>query len=162
MPRAGFLIVGIVAGDFLNYFGHVARHRYDFLWQFHAVHHSQRELNFFSNDRFHEIDTFADMMIRIFPLALLSPRFLDLGIYYTVSLVLFRLQHCPIRTNYGWLRYILVTPQSHRIHHASEARQQNSNFGSFFSIWDHIFGTQYESYDEYAENLGLKDLSFPI
>ena len=162
MPRAMLLIVGILAGDFLAYVSHIARHRFDFLWNFHAVHHSQRELNLFTQHRFHDLDTFADMAIRTLPLMILTPGLVVAGVYNTVALVHFRLYHCPIRTNYGPLRYILVTPQSHRIHHASDPRLQNSNFGIFFSVWDHIFGTQHRSYDEYEAPLGLQDSAFPV
>jgi sterol desaturase/sphingolipid hydroxylase (fatty acid hydroxylase superfamily) len=161
MPRVMLVIVGIVAGDFLAYASHIARHRFDFLWNFHAVHHSQRELNLFTQHRFHDVDTIADLVIRTLPLMLLTPDLVVIGVYNTVALIHFRLYHSPIRSNYGPLRYILVTPQSHRIHHASDPRLQNSNFGIFFSLWDHIFGTQHRAYDQYDAPLGLQDSSFP-
>ena len=161
MPRAMLLILGILTGDFLAYGSHIARHRFDFLWNFHAVHHSQRELNLFTQHRFHDLDTFADMAIRTLPLMILTPGLVVVGVYNTVALIHFRLYHCPIRSNYGPLRYILVTPQSHRIHHASDPRLQNTNFGIFFSVWDHIFGTQHRSYDQYETQLGLEDSMFP-
>ncbi len=162
MPRAMLLVVGILAGDFLAYGSHIARHRFDFLWNFHAVHHSQKELNLFTQHRFHDLDTFADLAIRTLPLMLLTPGLVVIGVYNAVALIHFRLYHCPIRSNYGPLRYILVTPQSHRIHHASDPRLQNTNFGIFFSVWDHIFGTQHRSYDRYETQLGLQDSTFPV
>ncbi len=102
------------------------------------------------------------MAIRTLPVLILTPGLVVVGVYNTVALIHFRLYHCPIRSNYGPLRYILVTPQSHRIHHASDPRLQNSNFGIFFSVWDHIFGTQHRSYDEYEVQLGLQDVAFPV
>jgi len=162
MPRALLWVIGILVGDFLAYLSHIARHRFDWLWNFHAVHHSQRELNFFTQHRFHDVDTLANLMLTILPLVLISPSVLEVGIYNTIALIHFRLYHCPIRSNYGALRYILVTPQSHRIHHASAPRLQKSNFGIFFSIWDHIFGTQYSSYGDFPDQLGLLDRRFPV
>jgi sterol desaturase/sphingolipid hydroxylase (fatty acid hydroxylase superfamily) len=162
LPRATLLIAGILAGDFLAYGSHIARHRFDFLWNFHAVHHSQKELNLFTQHRFHDLDTFVDLAIRTLPLMLLTPGLVVFGVFNTVALIHFRLYHCPIRSNYGPLRYILVTPQSHRIHHASDPRLQNSNFGIFFSVWDHIFGTQHRAYDQYEIPLGLQDSMFPV
>jgi sterol desaturase/sphingolipid hydroxylase (fatty acid hydroxylase superfamily) len=47
------------------------------------------------------------------------------------------------------VRYVLVTPQFHRVHHSIEPRHRDRNFGLTFSIWDHLFGTQYRGYDEY-------------
>ncbi len=154
--------LAFLIGDLLAYFSHRVRHRVDFFWRFHAVHHSQRELNFFTQHRFHDVDTIVDMTLRVFPLLLIQSSWLALGIFQTVSLAHFHLYHSRIRTNYGVLRYVLITPQSHRVHHARDYRQQNSNFGIFFSFWDHAFGTQYWNYDEYPEELGIEDGSFPL
>jgi sterol desaturase/sphingolipid hydroxylase (fatty acid hydroxylase superfamily) len=71
-----------------------------------------------------------------------------------------RFYHGNIRTNLGPLRYVLVTPQSHRIHHSIEPRHRDTNFGALFSIWDQMFGTQYRRYDEYPET-GIEDDAFP-
>jgi sterol desaturase/sphingolipid hydroxylase (fatty acid hydroxylase superfamily) len=161
-PRAFIWIVGLLAGDFLLYVTHAAQHRYDFLWNFHAIHHSQQEVNLFTQDRTHDIDLFISATAGILPLVLLSPRIPDLGIYYAVTLMYERLNHAPIRSNYGLLRYILVSPQSHRIHHASDFDRQNSNFGTLLNLWDRVFGTQYPSYDEYAEQFGIRDPVFPV
>src|SRR5713101_7346836 len=68
LPAVIAWIVAILAWDLLGYASHVARHRYDFLWRFHAIHHSQREMNFFTQHRFHDIDVLADQTIRTIPL----------------------------------------------------------------------------------------------
>ena len=149
----------ILAWDLIGYASHVARHRYDFLWRFHAIHHSQREMNFFTQHRFHDIDVIADQTLRTVPLLALNASFMTLGIFYVIALAHFRLYHSNIKSDYGVLRYVLVTPQSHRIHHArSPRRQLNSNFGAFFSLWDRAFGTaQYPNSDEYPDELGIDD-----
>ena len=71
-----------------------------------------------------------------------------------------RMYHSNIRTNLGWLRYIFVTPQSHRVHHSIEPRHHDTNFGLTFSLWDQLFGTQYRGYDEYPAT-GIDDEGFP-
>jgi len=58
------------------------------------------------------------------------------------------------------LHYILVTPQSHRVHHSVEERHFEKNFGSLFCIWDFIFRTQYWEFSEYPET-GINDPDFP-
>lgn len=68
--------------------------------------------------------------------------------------------HGNIRTNLGPLRYVLVTPQSHRVHHSIQPLHRDTNFGSIFSFWDRLFGTQYRGYDEYPET-GIDDEAFP-
>ena len=136
------LIAGILVGDFFSYWSHRLRHRCGILWNFHAIHHSQTKLNFFTKNRFHDLDTMIDLTLRILPLLILNASWTVLGIYYAISLAHFRLYHSGIRGNYGLLRYVVVTPQSHRIHHARAQRHRNCNYGTFFSIWDFAFGTQ--------------------
>jgi hypothetical protein len=68
--------------------------------------------------------------------------------------------HGNLRTNLGVLRYLLVTPQSHRVHHSTELRHRDRNFGVLFSVWDQLFGTQYRGFDEYPET-GVSDPTFP-
>lgn len=162
MPAPILWIVGILAGDVLAYWSHRLRHRFDILWNFHSIHHSQRELNFFTQNRFHDVDTAIDLVIRMLPLVILHASWTAIGVYAAISLAHFRLYHSKIRSNYGMLRYLLVTPQSHRIHHARDTQKLNCNFGSFFSIWDRAFGTQYPRSDEYPQELGIKDEGFPI
>jgi len=162
LPAVIAWTVAILAWDLIGYASHVARHRYDFLWRFHAIHHSQREMNFFTQHRFHDVDIIADQTLRTIPLLALNASFMTLGIFYVIALAHFRLYHSNIKSDYGMLRYVLVTPQSHRIHHAREPRQLNSNFGIFFSLWDRAFGTQYPNSDEYPDELGIEDRNFPI
>lgn len=162
VPRLGLLAVGILVGDFLGYFCHMAQHRYRFLWHFHAVHHSQLELNFFTQDRVHDFDTLTQLSIRLLPIMILSPGLEEIFAYYIIFSTYTRLYHCPIRSNYGALRHFLVTPQSHRIHHSSDPSHYNSNFGIILTMWDHIFGTAYLSYDEYPSLTGSGDSAFPV
>jgi sterol desaturase/sphingolipid hydroxylase (fatty acid hydroxylase superfamily) len=60
----------------------------------------------------------------------------------------------------GPLKYILVTPQSHRIHHSDRPEHRDKNFANLFSIWDFIFGTQVRDFDIYPET-GIEDKTVP-
>jgi sterol desaturase/sphingolipid hydroxylase (fatty acid hydroxylase superfamily) len=162
LPTVVGWAVAILAWDLLSYLSHILRHRVDFLWRFHAIHHSQREMNFFTQHRFHDVDVVVDLTIRTLPLLALNASLPTLGIFYAVALAHFQLYHSSIRSNYGVLRYLLVNPQSHRVHHARDPRLHSRNFGIFFSIWDHAFGTQYPHSDEYPDALGIEDQGFPI
>jgi sterol desaturase/sphingolipid hydroxylase (fatty acid hydroxylase superfamily) len=162
VPRLALLAVGILIGDFFGYVCHIAQHRYGFLWHFHSVHHSQLELNFFTQDRVHDFDTLTQLSIRLLPVMILSPGLEEIFAYYIVFSTYTHLYHCPIRSNYGSLRYFVVTPQSHRVHHSSDPSHYNSNFGIILTIWDRIFGTAYRSYDEYPSMTGSGDSAFPV
>jgi sterol desaturase/sphingolipid hydroxylase (fatty acid hydroxylase superfamily) len=78
----------------------------------------------------------------------------------TVAMWYARFYHGNIRTNLGPLRYVLVTPQSHRLHHSIATEHRDVNFGAFLSIWDRLFGTQHSD-DVSFPPTGLRDEAFP-
>ncbi len=154
------LVVGILLLDFLFWLQHFINHKVPWFWYFHSIHHSQKEVNLFTDFRYHTLEYVVRHTI-------ISVPFLILGINYptAVYFILFqtwftRFYHANIRTNLGPLRYVLVTPQSHRVHHSIEKQHQDKNFGSLFSIWDFMFRTQYLGFDEYPQT-GIKDETFP-
>ncbi len=155
------LAVGVLLLDLLYWMQHYVNHRVPLFWRFHSVHHSQRELNFFTDFRYHVLEYVVRHTFLVIPflvLAVEAPTIILIAIFqrwYT------RVYHGNIRTNLGPLRYILVTPQSHRVHHSIEYRHRDTNFGSLLSIWDHVFGTQYRRYDEYPDT-GIEDAAFPL
>jgi sterol desaturase/sphingolipid hydroxylase (fatty acid hydroxylase superfamily) len=154
-------IWGALLVDFLYWVQHYLNHKIPILWQFHAIHHSQKELSFFSDFRYHVFE----YLIRhtILSLGMLS---MHINVPTIAAYAIFRnwysrFYHGNIRTSLGPLRYLLVTPQSHRIHHSIESRHRDLNFGSMFCIWDRLFRTQYHGHDEYPET-GIEDPTFPL
>jgi sterol desaturase/sphingolipid hydroxylase (fatty acid hydroxylase superfamily) len=69
--------------------------------------------------------------------------------------------HSNIRTDFGPLRHLLVTPQSHRLHHSIELEHRDRNFGGVLSVWDHLLGTQHRGFDVYPST-GVENPAFPI
>ncbi|WP_334049581.1 sterol desaturase family protein [Alteromonas gracilis] len=154
------LLIGYLAVDFLGWFHHLVRHKVPFFWAMHSVHHSQKELNPFSNERVHFLDWFVANIIKFSPALFFTE---SLGIilnYIIIHKFLDHLNHANIKTNLGPFRYIFVTPQSHRVHHSSEKEFFDKNFGVSLSIWDHLFGTQCKNYDAYPAT-GVPDKTFP-
>ncbi len=144
-PLLAFLAY-LVVFDFVDYWFHRASHRVGWWWQLHAVHHSQRQMTFWSDSRNHLIDS----LLRDFTLALVAVmigvapgQFIALTI---VARMLESLQHANLRLRFprplGWL---LVAPSFHRRHHAigagHEGRAYGVNFAVLFPVWDHLFGT---------------------
>ncbi len=150
----------ILLGDMLRWLHHLIRHKIGVFWEFHVIHHSQKQMNFFADFRIHIVELIVAQSIIFIPMAMFSFHFpqnvylLFLFTWYT------RIYHSNLRTNFGFLKHILVTPQSHRIHHSIEPRHWDKNFGVVFTIWDRIFGTLYKNYDEYPET-GVADEFFP-
>lgn len=160
LPAVVTIILALLITDFFSWVGHVILHKVPFLRNFHGVHHSQRELNLFSNARFHFGEAFIYYPLTVLPLYLLLIP-LPGGIYLLWFRIWYpRLYHANIKTNFGWLRYILVTPQSHRLHHSRKREHRNLNFGVVFSFWDRLFRTQSDDCQVYPPT-GIGDPNFP-
>jgi sterol desaturase/sphingolipid hydroxylase (fatty acid hydroxylase superfamily) len=85
-----------------------------------------------------------------------------MAVYLVLALKWYpKLYHANVKTNFGLFKYVMVTPQSHRIHHSIDPRHRDKNFGVVFSFWDRMFGTLYPHYDEYPET-GITDHRFPL
>jgi sterol desaturase/sphingolipid hydroxylase (fatty acid hydroxylase superfamily) len=154
-----FLIVLLLV-DFLHWAQHLCHHKVPVLWQFHALHHSQKELNFFTDFRYHVLEYVVRQTFHVIPFLILhveAPVIVSFAVFHRWYS---RFYHGNIRTNLGLLRYILVTPQSHRVHHSIESEHRDTNYGSIFSVWDWIFGTQHKNSDVYPQT-GIDDLAFP-
>ena len=161
LPEAVRILLGILLADFLAWFQHWLKHKIPWFWQIHTVHHSQRQMNLFTDLRFHYLEYIISKPIVLLPLLMLSvetPNIVGFGLISTWQT---RFYHANIRTHLGPLRYLFVTPQSHRIHHSIEPRHFDKNFGVMFSFWDRIFRTHYAGFQEYPKT-GVKNPSFPL
>ena len=139
------LVLYIVIIDFAGYWQHRFQHRLNWWWQLHSLHHAQRDMTFWTDDRNH----IADELLGAFWMATVA---LAIGVPpQQFPLVLFviklteSLGHANVRWNFGWLKYVLVSPQFHRVHHGiiigHEGVTQGVNFAVVFSFWDKLFGT---------------------
>jgi sterol desaturase/sphingolipid hydroxylase (fatty acid hydroxylase superfamily) len=162
LPLAMQFVVVILISDFLAWFSHYVRHKNQLMWEFHKIHHSQVQLNYFSTRRLHPLDLFANSLIRFLPWTLLGLNVAIPGyLIWTTFLRLFEMfVHSNIRTNLGPLRFVIVTPQTHRIHHSLRPEHVDRNFGNFLSIWDFMFHTQSMDFDVYPA-LGVSDTDCP-
>lgn len=163
LPLPVALVAGLVITDFFVWLAHVLKHKIPLLWRFHIIHHSQTQINMFTSNRIHPVEHIQDLVIQTLPYFILFPSltsnwksFMVLNILYTWQQ---RFQHANIATNLGPLRYVIVTPQSHRIHHSLIEEHWNSNYGSVFT-WDRLFGMQHDDVETYPVT-GLNDRDFP-
>jgi sterol desaturase/sphingolipid hydroxylase (fatty acid hydroxylase superfamily) len=156
----GVALLAFVIADLLGWYAHWLHHRVATLWYFHAVHHSQANLNVLSDSREHFLETVVNAAIAYLPARALglnsadSLRLASLTIYWSALI------HTNLRTNLGPLRYVLVSPQAHRVHHSIDPEHYDTNFGTFFIFWDMLFRTAYPSYDIYPAT-GIEDIAFP-
>ncbi|SIT42816.1 Fatty acid hydroxylase [Paraburkholderia ribeironis] len=136
-------IVGaIVIGDFLYYWFHRAQHTFGFLWRFHQVHHSIREMNVW-NANMHISEELLRPLVVTLPMALLidfHPPFLW-SLVGMLILIQGTFEHADTRVSLGPLSYLFADNRFHRIHHSIELRHYNRNFAAVVTLWDVLFGT---------------------
>lgn len=139
-------IAFFLATDCLGYWYHRLAHRFPALWELHHVHHSAPDFNIVNAFRSHPVETVISRLFVAIPVAaLFLPETSSLGAGVLAYLVLIKLlnllQHSKIRSDFGWLGKIVVSPAHHRIHHSTNPDHFDRNFGNSFIIWDKLFGT---------------------
>ena len=129
---------------FISFFTHYLMHMVPAFWRLHRVHHLDTELDVTTTVRFHPLE-FAVQILPAVPIVIafgLTPWVLVL--YETLDVAVTLWTHSNTRLPLvidRVLRYVVVTPDLHRIHHSAWKPETNSNFGAVFPVWDLIFGT---------------------
>ncbi len=152
--------------DFVQWFTHTLLHRYEFLWNFHKVHHSVKQMGFAAHLRYHWMEPVVYNSMKYIPLAIMGGfTAQDVAIVHFFNITIGHLNHANINWDYGWLKYILNNPRMHIWHHAKELppeRRMGVNFGITLSIWDYVFKTNYIPYNGRDIELGFDgDEKFP-
>lgn len=142
MPVALRWVLAILLFDCWQYWWHRINHRVRFLWRFHSVHHSDREMDASSGVRFHTLEIVMSMIARLAVLPLIGVTMPQLVFYEAVSLMIVLFHHSNIRVPENIdraLRWLVVTPRMHWVHHSRKQPETDSNYSSFLSVWDRIF-----------------------
>jgi len=151
-------IIAAMLNDFFFYWFHRAEHA--FLWRFHAVHHSIRDLH--GGSGYHHV---TEPVFR-FALMTIPASFIttDVSVITAMSTVLGLQQlyvHSNTSADLGWGRVLFVDNRFHRIHHSLDERHFDKNFGAMTTLWDRLFGTAYwPAKDEWPE-VGLAEIDEP-
>ncbi|BBL70893.1 sterol desaturase family protein [Methylogaea oryzae] len=146
-------LITFVLFDFAIYVWHVAGHKYEFLWRFHKVHHSDKTLNVSTGFRFHVIDLLLEIVYKcLFVVIVGASAYLILCIEI-IELFFVFFHHVNIKVpNEEMISKVIITPSLHRAHHSTLRKEHDSNYGIVLSAWDKLFGTQQ---DVVPENIGL-------
>ncbi|MEN9316667.1 MAG: hypothetical protein RIS35_3060 [Pseudomonadota bacterium] len=145
LPWVSFLIY-LVLLDFVDYWLHRFQHRFDWWWALHALHHSQRQMTFWSDDRNHLLDDLihgAVMASVAIVFGVAPEQFVLLTV---ASRLMQSVQHANLRWRWGGLaERLVVSPSFHRLHHAvdfgHDGPARGCNFAVLFPVWDLIFRT---------------------
>ena len=138
------VVASVVAMDFVIYLQHVMVHAVPALWRLHRVHHADLDFDVTTGARFHPIEILLSMLIKVATIAVLGPPVVAVVIFEVVLNATAMFNHSNVRLPLGLdrvLRWIVVTPDMHRVHHSVEDDEANSNFGFNLPWWDRLFGT---------------------
>lgn len=136
--------VSLLTLDCISYLRHMALHRAPWLWRFHRSHHTDTSIDFSTQLRFHPFEMFFSIAVSFAAIALLGvPGYvLVLNILLTQFAGLFTHSNLAIPEHGDRIiRLFIVTPDMHRVHHSSDVRETNSNYGNILPWWDRMFGT---------------------
>jgi len=142
LPVAVFLAVVVL--DFVIYLQHVLVHAVPALWRLHRVHHADLDYDVTTGSRFHTLEIILSMLIKFATILVLGPPVVAVIIFEVILNASAMFNHGNIRLPLALdraLRWILVTPDMHRVHHSVEDDEANSNFGFALSWWDRLLGT---------------------
>lgn len=159
LPSWAQLLIFFIILDFVQWFTHVLLHRYAFLWKFHKVHHSVKEMGFAAHLRYHWMENIIYKPLKTLGVMILGgfePE--QAYIVHFIAISIGHLNHANIKLTWGPLKYILNNPVMHLYHHAYTIPKDSHgiNFGISLSIWDYLFKTNH-----IPEDSGTIELGFP-
>jgi sterol desaturase/sphingolipid hydroxylase (fatty acid hydroxylase superfamily) len=159
--------LAVVALDFIIYWQHQVFHAVPILWRFHMMHHSDLDLDVTSGVRFHPVEIILSMLVKAAAVVTLGVAPLAVVIFEVVlnGTSLFNHSNVNIPSSLDRiLRWFVVTPDMHRIHHSTAPRETNSNYGFSLAWWDRLFGTYCAepALGHLGMKIGLEHLGPPV
>lgn len=137
-------LLTILILDFAIWAQHLITHKVPFLWRLHRVHHADVDLDVTTAIRFHPVEIALSMLVKIGLVYLLGPAALAVILFEILLNGTAMFNHAnialPPRLDRA-VRFILVTPDMHRVHHSVYRSEHDSNYGFALSVWDKLFGT---------------------
>lgn len=160
LPLIIELLLTVVILDMAVYWQHVVSHRWQWLWKLHQVHHSDRQIEVTTAVRFHPIELLLSLFYKGFIVILLGASVSSVVVFEFMLIMGAAFSHSNwrLKTNVDrLLRFVIVTPDVHRVHHSVHRNEHDSNFGFFLIWWDKLFSTYTkEPKDTHSEmNIGL-------
>jgi sterol desaturase/sphingolipid hydroxylase (fatty acid hydroxylase superfamily) len=140
LPFAVEVFLALALIDVTAYWRHRFEHT-SFMWRFHATHHADETLNWFSVKRKHPIGKLFEVMIDIVPALLIGCPLLAIALAQMLRGWWGYLIHADVPWTLGPLGSVLISPAAHRLHHIRDEALMGANYGNTFAVWDRVFGT---------------------
>jgi sterol desaturase/sphingolipid hydroxylase (fatty acid hydroxylase superfamily) len=144
LPWWSTVVGSVVLLDLAIYLQHVMFHAVPALWRLHRMHHADLDFDVTTGARFHPLEIILSMLIKFGVVAALGASALGVLIFEVLLNATSMLNHGNVRIPVGfdrWLRWLVVTPDMHRVHHSIVVGETNSNFGFNLPWWDRLLGT---------------------
>ncbi len=156
------IIISVILLDAIIYFQHKIFHAIPMLWRIHRVHHADLDFDVTTGIRFHPIEIILSMFIKFVAIVILGPPVFAVIIFEILLNATSIFNHGNIQIPKQidkLLRWFIVTPDMHRVHHSVELDETNSNFGFSLPWWDRLFGTYRDQPRESHElmTIGIKE-----
>ena len=136
--------VSVILLDLAIYFQHVLFHAVPALWRLHRMHHADLEFDVTTGVRFHPVEILLSMLIKLGVIAALGAPAVAVLLFEVLLNATSMFNHGNVRLPRrldAVLRWLVVTPEMHRVHHSIAPSETNSNFGFNLPWWDRLFGT---------------------
>ncbi|EAP86723.1 MULTISPECIES: sterol desaturase family protein [Croceibacter] len=140
------LLIMFFIADFVQWNVHRMLHRIPWLWKFHKVHHSVKQMGFAAQFRFHFMETIVYKTIQYLPLAMIGFGIEQFFVVHMFTVFIGHLNHANLDWSYGKLGYVFNNPRMHIWHHSKALPKEHPygmNYGLRLSLWDYLFGTAY-------------------
>ncbi|WP_261817341.1 sterol desaturase family protein [Vibrio gallicus] len=138
------IIISVLVLDLLIYWQHRLFHVVPWLWALHKMHHSDQDIDVTTGARFHPIEIWLSMIIKITAVLILGISPIAVIIFEVALNGCAMFNHSNLRLSQQLdkiIRKCMVTPDMHRVHHSIIRRETNSNYGFCLSIWDRLFNS---------------------
>jgi sterol desaturase/sphingolipid hydroxylase (fatty acid hydroxylase superfamily) len=155
VPFVPQLLLCILVADLAQYWTHRAYHEVPFLWRFHAVHHSVKTMDWLAGSRQHMLELIATRVCVLAPLYVLGFSEGVMNAYIIVVGFQAVFNHANVHLPWGPLKYVLVTPNFHHWHHASDDEAIDKNYAAHYAFLDYLFGTAVKSKNKFPEKYGV-------
>ena len=158
------LLIYLVVFDFVAYWTHRGQHQLNWWWQLHSLHHSQRQMTMWSDNRSHVLESILDDVIMVLVAQLIGVAPEQFIVIVVLTQLSESLQHANIRLSFGRIgERLWVSPRFHRLHHSigighetnGPATLGGHNFGVLLPWWDMLFGTA--NFEQRYDPTGIRD-----
>lgn len=143
-PDGLSIVITLLFLDFAIYVQHILAHKWSLLWRLHQVHHTDIEMDATTSVRFHPLEIMLSMVYKVFCIALIGANPAAIVIFEILLNAAATFNHSNVYIPEKWdkiIRYVLVSPDMHRIHHSVIPKETDSNYGFSISCWDRLFRT---------------------